>query len=638
MKLLLVHSDFIEYEPLTKAIKTAPEVPKGKTRVEECLVAFMAVEKQDTDTEAVASNALAEITKTAKLVKAGRIVLYPWVHLTQEPSPLDVAQKLLAAMEAKSKEYPDFEFKSSPFGWYKSFNVKCKGHPLSELSRKITAAPQAGAQAGQDKEQVSEALKKEEKLKSRWYIIAPGDKTLHPISIENGKITGFDASKYDKMDSLLKYEMAKNRLVDKEPPHIQAMKKLELVDYEEGTDPGNFRFYPAGRLVKSLLEDYTTREIIEYGGMEVETPIMYDMEHPTLKSYLNRFPARQYQIQTPNKRVFLRFAACFGQFLMMKDATISYKDLPVRPYELTRYSFRVEQSGELAGLRRLRAFTMPDCHAMCADFTMAKEEFLRRFDTAKGIQQGIGFSFPQDFEFSLRAVKSFYDENKDFVHSVVDRMGKPALIEIWEERFFYFVFKMEWNFIDALGKAACLTTDQIDVENAERYGITFTNNEGKKQNPVILHLSPTGSIERVIYALLERAIMNAEAGARPMLPLWLSPSQVRIIPISDKFTELAWKVADGIGKHNIRVDVDDRPEPIGSRIRKAESGWVPYIAVIGEKEAASGKLAVRVRTTGEQKEFTPESLSQEILGQTGSMPFKKLSLPRSLDKRPIFFG
>ena len=512
--------------------------------------------------------------------------------------------------------------------------VAGKGRPSRLSAQTSLEAEPAASKAGQE----TDALRKEGKLKSHWYIIVPSDRTLHPITLENGQITGFDASKADKLESMLKYEMAKNRVVDREPPHIALMRRLELVDYEEGSDPGNLRFYPAGRLVKSLIEEYTTREIIDYGGMEVETPIMYDREHPTLKSYLNRFPARQYQIQTPNKSVFLRFAACFGQFLMMKDAVISYRDLPVRPYELTRYSFRVEQSGELAGLRRLRAFTMPDCHAMCADFPMAKEEFLRRFDVARGIQEGIGFSFPADFEFSLRAVKSFYEENMDFVHAVVDRMGKPALIELWEERFFYFVFKMEWNFIDALSKAACLTTDQIDVENGERYGITYTDKEGRKRNPIILHLSPTGSIERVIYALLEREHMKAESGGKAMLPLWLSPTQVRIIPVSDKFNEAAHRVAEELALHPIRADVDDRPDRIGAKIRKSESSWVPYIAVIGEKELASGNLAVRIRSTGEQKEFTAQSLSQEILSKISGMPFKKLSLDRSLDKRPIFVG
>ena len=139
------------------------------------------------------------------------------------------------------------------------------------------------------------------------------------------------------------------------------MKKLAIADYEAASDKGNMRFYPNGRLIKSLLEKYVTDEVVKYGGSEVETPIMYDSKHPSMASYFNRFPARQYNIDTEGKSMFLRFAACFGQFLMA-DLQISYKNLPYRLYELTRYSFRREQSGELVGLRRLRAFTI-DCHA-----------------------------------------------------------------------------------------------------------------------------------------------------------------------------------------------------------------------------------------------------------------------------------
>src|SRR3990167_9276279 len=211
-------------------------------------------------------------------------------------------------------------------------------------------------------------------------------------------LTSYNFSKYKKLEKFASYEMEKVRVAKQEPPHVTMMKKMGLVDYEPGSDPGNLRYYPKGRLIKSLIEQYVTDRMIDYGALEVETPIMYDYEHPSLKSYLNRFPARQYTIQTPNKKVFLRFAACFGQFLQAHDALITYKQLPIRLYELTRYSFRVEQHGELSGLRRLRAFTMPDCHAFCADETQAKQEMLRRFQLAQEVQEGIGFSIPGDLE------------------------------------------------------------------------------------------------------------------------------------------------------------------------------------------------------------------------------------------------
>ena len=129
-----------------------------------------------------------------------------------------------------------------------------------------------------------------------------------------------------------------------------------------------------------MLEKYVTSEVKKYGALEVETPIMYDSNHPSLASYLNRFPARQYIVNSDNKNLFLRFSACFGQFLMLHDSIISHKQLPVKLYELTRYSFRREKSGELVGLRRLRAFTMPDCHALCRNIEESKSEILKRFN------------------------------------------------------------------------------------------------------------------------------------------------------------------------------------------------------------------------------------------------------------------
>src|SRR5947207_12659058 len=132
----------------------------------------------------------------------------------------------------------------------------------------------------------------------------------------------------------------------------------------------------------------------------------------------------------------------------------------------------------------------------------------------------------------MRGIYAFWDKHKDFVVAYAKRWGKPILVEMWSDQFFYFVMKYEWNFVDANDKAAALTTDQIDTENAERFGITFTDEAGKKRHPLILHLSPSGAVERVIYALLEKAAAAGKAGTPPMLPVWLSPTQVRIVPVS----------------------------------------------------------------------------------------------------------
>jgi threonyl-tRNA synthetase len=632
MKILLLHSDFIEWEPKEKAIKNAEEIEKKVSSVKDVLVVFSAVEKNDEGKEkTIIDKTSEEIDKVAKEVKANNIVVYPYVHLSKTPSSPSAALTVLKGVETQLKGMK-YSVHRAPFGYYKRFTIAVKGHPLSELSREIVADDVVEAKA-----EVSKALEKEKTLASDWYVLDIEGK-LHKLSIEEGNVKGFDFSKHNNLEKFARYEMAKSRVADKEPPHVRLMRKLELVDYESGSDPGNLRFLPKGRLIKSLLEEYVTGKVIGYGGMEVETPIMYDYEHPALKDYLNRFPARQYTIETPNKRVFLRFSACFGQFLMAKDANISYRNLPMRMYELTRYSFRVEQRGELAGLRRLRAFTMPDCHAMCRDIEQAKGEMLTRLDLAKDILNGVGVPLNENLEGALRVVKDFYDDNRDFLKTVVKKIGKPVLLEMWSKQFFYFIFKYDLNFVDALDKAAALTTDQIDVENAKRYGIMYMDSDNTKKYPIILHLSPSGAIERVMYALLEKAHMESAKGKNPILPLWLCPTQARFIPVSDKFLKQTEAIAEEIAKEGIRVDVDDRKESVQKKIRDSEIEWVPFAVVIGERELTENKLAVRLRETGKVEKHTQKAFVDMIKKQTEGKPFKALPLPRLLTKRPIFIG
>ena len=634
MRILTIHSDFIEFEPLTKAIASAEDVAKEKRRIEECLVVFTAVEKADEAGEAqVSQNAAREIMGVAAMLKATRIVLYPFVHLTSTPSSPSVALNVLKSTEAELKA-KGLDVSCAPFGWYKSFGIRCKGHPLSELSREIRpieAKKESGEKMTVSGEPVSEALKKEAQSKSSFYVLTP-----------EGELTEIEKFKFGPLTQRLKtfsgYESNKERAYAQEPPHIRLMKDLKLVDNEPGSDAGNLRWYPNGRLMKKLLERYVSERIQEYGGMEVETPIMYDFSHPVLKSYLNRFPARQYVVKSDEKEYFLRFAACFGQFLMAKDMTISYKHLPLKIYELTRYSFRREQSGEVAGLRRLRAFTMPDCHALCADVEQAKNELLVRFDLARDLQRKMGLDPYDELELAVRFTKEFYENNKDYVVGLAKRWGKPVLVEMWNERIFYFILKYEFNYIDALGKASALTTDQIDIENGERYGITYVDASGAKKNPIILHLSPSGAIERIVYGLLEQQAARAKRGEAPLFPLWLSPTQVRVIPVAEAHLDFAKEVAEQFELNAVRVDIDDREETLQKKIREAEKEWVPFILVVGQKEKDSKKFQARVRGVKEPQNASLEELIVAIRKKTEMFPFEKVALPKLLSKRPIFSG
>ena len=602
----------MEYTPTKKEIESAEEITPETKNLKEVVVTFIAVEEGDDKT--VAKKAIAEIKESMNKIGCKKLLLYPYAHLSSKLASPNSALSVLKEMELLAS---DLDVSRAPFGWTKTYKLEVKGHPLAETSKVITKDGSS--------DDTSEAVKSESKIKSYWYIMTP-DGNMQEIE-------KFNFSKHPQLEVLTKYETVKKRSVDEPPPHVRLMKKLAIADYEPASDSGNMRFYPNGRLIKSLIERYVTDNITSYGGLEVETPIMYDSHHPSLESYFNRFPARQYNINSEGKQLILRFAACFGQFLMAHDFQLSYRNLPLKLYEMTRYSFRREQSGELVGLRRLRAFTMPDCHAFCKDMSQAIEEFRKRFDLSRNVLHGLGLN-ESDYELAIRFTEEFYNENKQLIEETVKKIGKPVLIEMWKEQFFYFVLKWEFNYIDSLGKASALSTDQIDVENGKRYNIEFFDEQNKPQYPIILHNSPSGAIERVIFALLEKAAKDSKEGKKAHLPLWLSPTQVRLIPIKPEFLQFCKNLADKITDSKIRVDIDDRNESIGKRIREAETEWIRYILVIGEKEVNSKDVNVRDRETGELKQISFDDFISEIHEQIKNKPFSHLNSNRFVSIRP----
>ncbi len=644
MRILQLHVDYIEYFPVSKEIADAETLTLNeKQRLEDTVVILMSIERGDEESMIV--DIAAEIKDYLEKIKGKSVLLYPYAHLSSNLESPDKAFNLFVKIEKELRQMfnqSDITIDRAPFGWTKTLEFKVKGHPMAENSKsfhkkkdiqqtKFNNEREDLLDSCHDIEEndggVSLALKTEKNLKSEWYILDTAGNLI--------KQNEFKFSKSERnLENLLNYEILKKRIVDEQPPHVKLMRKLGISDYEPASDSGNMRYYPKGRLLKSLLEQFVTRKVSEYGGLEVETPIMYDSHHPSMESYFNRFPARQYNIKSDQKDLFLRFAACFGQFLMAKDFQLSYKNLPLKLYELTRYSFRREKSGELVGLRRLRAFSMPDCHGFCRDMNQAKSEFLKRFQLSVSVVEEIGLSTRDDLEMAIRFTKDFYNENKQYIHNLVKDFGKPVLVEMWDERFFYFTLKWEFNFIDNLGKASALSTDQIDVENSERYGITFVDEYGNKKYPIILHNSPSGAIERVIFALLEKSAKLMRQGKVPYLPLWLMNTQVRIIPIGNEFMPQCNELLAVLKENSIRGDIDDRDETLSKKIREAETEWIHYIVIIGEKEVASNTVSIRERLTKKNYSENVTKLVTLIKDQVKDKPFLPINLQEYLSSRP----
>jgi threonyl-tRNA synthetase len=240
------------------------------------------------------------------------------------------------------------------------------------------------------------------------------------------------------------------------------------------------------------------------------------------------------------------------------------------------------------------------------------------------------------FETAFRMTTEFYNENKEWISSLIRELKKPILLEIFDTRYAYFILKFEFNIVDGQKKAAALSTVQIDVENSDRFNITYTNEKGQTTYPLLLHCSLSGSTERVIYGILEDQLKKAQKGVKPQLPLWLSPTQVRILPVSEDFLLYSEKIAEQLEKSSIRVEIDDRDLSLGRKIRSAEKLWSPLILVIGQKEVEQNMVSVRFRKENKQEFQSLSDVENYIKKNTVNRPFFPRVFPKLVSKQPIF--
>lgn len=613
MRVLLIHADRFMYE-IKEPTKLAEELPAGhqkKHSFDEALVVFSTVESTDDNIEAISESAASDIAEVFAKVKAQRLVLYPYAHLSPNLATKKLAVDVLKATEA-ALAAKGIEVHRAAFGWYKAFEISCKGHPLSELSREFTAEKRV------TREDVVE------KIESKHYILTPDGKE-HPVNLED-----VDSIRIlDEHPSLKKFilseEIGRTRGI--EPPSIKAMQRLELVDYEEASDRGHFRMFPKGHLVFSLLEQWAEEIAMDrIGAIQIDTPILYDWSFPDIRSQGMSFHERHYTLKTEENREFvLRFAGDFGLFRMMKGATLSYRNLPLRVYEFSK-SFRLEQRGELTGLKRLRAFHMPDVHCFTKDLEDGWKEYMLLYKNYADLADATGVEYAVAF----RIVKEFYDKYKDNLVELLEYSKKAAFIEVISEMKHYWAVKHEFQSIDSVGGSVQLSTVQLDVEDAARYGILYVDADGKKKGCIICH-SSIGSIERWMYALLEEALKHD----KPALPFWIAPTQVRLIPVGSEFVEECERIAEALAP--VRVDVDDMDDKVGKKIRNAEMEWINMIIVYGDREKSSGVLPVRMRS-GEVINMTLEKLKKETANLSKGYPNARLPLPRRLSRRPVFRG
>ena len=400
--------------------------------------------------------------------------------------------------------------------------------------------------------------------------------------------------------------------------HRKLGKEMDLFAFSDKVGQGLPLWLPKGAELRSRLEDFLKEAQRKAGYQGVITPHIGNKELYITSGHYAKYGADSFQpIQTPSEgeEYLLKPMNCPHHCEVYKSRPRSYRDLPVRFAEFGTV-YRYEQSGELHGLTRVRGFTQDDAHIFCtAD--QVKEEVSNVIDLVLYIFKILDF---EDFvvQVSLRDPENpekyiGSDENWEkaerAIQEVAEEKGLKTIVELGEAAFYG--PKLDFMVRDAIGRKWQLGTVQIDYNLPERFELEYVGADNSKHRPVMIHRAPFGSMERFVAILIEHC-----AGK---FPLWLTPEQVKILPISDRFNEYAEGVSKVLENHDIRALVDDRSEKVGKKIRDAELEKIPYMLIVGESEAAEGTVSVRKQGEGDIGGLTVEAFAERIRSEIAEM-------------------
>jgi threonyl-tRNA synthetase len=395
--------------------------------------------------------------------------------------------------------------------------------------------------------------------------------------------TAFD-SKNDLDQHLKNLEEAKKR------DHRKLGKELDLFSIHEEAGTGFVYYHPKGAMVKNILEDFLKKENLKRDYELVSIPHIAKIDLWNTSGHTNYYKENMYFMQIDDQDYVVKPMNCPGHILIYKRKINSYRDLPVRYFELGTV-YRYEKSGVLHGLLRVRGFTQDDAHIFCRLDQLEKEiiDVLEFIDYIMKL-----FKFEYEVNLSTRPEKyAGTEENWEKATKILKQAleHKKVPFEIDPGAGVFYGPKIDVKLKDALGRTWQGPTVQVDFNLPERFNLNYTADDGSKKTPVMVHRAILGSVERFLGALIEHF-----AGA---FPLWLAPVQVAILPITDRHVDYANKCADLLKKRGIRVEINTKRDKIGAKIRNAQLQKVPYMLILGDKEEKEGSVAVRSRSKGD---------------------------------------
>lgn len=546
MKIITLHCDYIRYQAVKKALKDADSEDMELHEVKEPLVVLTSIEQGDN--EETVNQLIQAVEKTAKEVKATNIVLYPYAHLSSNLAKPTVALGLLKDAEIKLNK--NFKHVSrAPFGYYKTFELKCKGHPLSELSKEFKNS--------ESKVEVSAGKVVEEK-----YDISKLLREINKTKLDTSKL--------------------------KDNDHRILSHKLDLFSFNE-VAPGMIFWHDNGLYIYNKLTEMKRNLLKTHNYLEISTPQIFDSklfkvsghwEHYKENMFLTNYEGRQFGVKPMN---------CPGAMLVFRANARSYKEMPMRFAEFGLVH-RQELSGVLNGAFRVIRFTQDDSHVFCRAEQIG-QEITTMLSMVNHIYKEL-FGFEYRLELSTRPEK-FMGEIKDWdfaestLESVLKKMKMPFKINKGDGAFYG--PKIDIHIKDSLGRSWQCATIQLDMQMPKRFEVSYVGEDSKDHTPIVIHCAVMGSIERFIGVLLEHTNGN--------LPLWLSPRQVRAISFTDRNAKACEKFVGELRQEfpGLRIDTDLTSETVQSKIRDAEMLKINHIVVIGDKEEEKKTLAVRPR-------------------------------------------
>ncbi len=539
MKILTLHVDYINFKPLKKALQKVADLSEKEKKgqeVSDALVVLTAVEKGDTVKESV-GELVKNIKDIASQVKTKKIVLYPYAHLSSNLAAPDLAENILR--EAEKSLGKTFSVTRAPFGYYKEFELKVKGHPLSELSREIR----------------TEEKEKEEKEIDTKNLVRNLNKTI----LDRSKLKDYD-----------------HRILGQE---------MDLFSFND-VAPGAVFWHNNGLIIYNGLVDFMRKLLRDFEYQEISTPQIFDNKLWKISGHWEHYRQNMFLTEYENKDAGVKPMNCPAAMLVYRTRPRSYKELPLRLAEFG-VVHRKELSGVLAGLFRVVKLSMDDAHIFCTQ-EQVEEEIENLFKIFKVVYQDV-FNFPYSVELSTRPEKFLgKKEQWDLAEKSLENALKKSKVkyQLKKGEGAFYGPKIDIYIKDSLGRNWQVTTIQLDMQMPQRFDLKYIDKDGKEKTPLVIHRAIFGTLERFIGILLEHT--------KGRLPTWLAPIQTRVLSFTDRNEKYAKKVIEQLALiPNLRVDADFRSLPVQAKVKDAELMRVPWIMLVGDKEEKNNSLAVR---------------------------------------------